>query len=138
MKTIVCALALALGLCAQGFTTTTQISELGPWSFCENPLTSSAPFCGGFVPGHEKYLLLIVASPGSGTAAYGYSVTATLASTGASVTLTQAVLREFTGTGGNYTPVELDFGGIVGPIQVIVTDFAAVGIITSEHRVSRR
>lgn len=50
-------LLLAPSLLAAG--PSPMLVTLGPWAMCESPLASSFGLCAGFVPGSEKYLLLI-------------------------------------------------------------------------------
>lgn len=109
-------------------TSTVQISPFGVWPLCEAIPAPDEPFlCAGFMPGHEEYLLLI-STDAAGTTAYGYTATATLAKTGATVTVNGAVLRF---TDREFTAAVLNFGGVVGAISAVVTDLAPIKVTAS-------
>ncbi len=132
-KTIAIAALISLGRIAGA--STTEVSSLGPWPLCEASSTAVAQsgiVCAGFVAGHEQYLLEIHDTPGTGTTGYRYVASATLASTGQSVSISGYAERSAVG-GTDTTGVTLNFGGVVGDITVTVFDTVATAVVVKVH-----
>lgn len=103
------------------------IVALGPGKLCEagQPL---APICAGYVPG--RYMLLVSNPASLSTVAYRYVIVATLAATGASVTL-HGVFEGYGDTGA----AVLNFGGIVRDWRIVLEELVVTAVSVSVQTV---
>lgn len=138
MKKVLAVLVLSVaGLSAQSLSFNVSVTPFGGWDVCED--ASVAPsllgiFCINFTPGREQYLLSI-GSQNSAGAAYIYTVTAILKSTGRVVTLSDVVLRQDNAYG--YTGKLLDFGGVVTDIKTTIQELVISSVDVRVHEIKR-